>query len=58
MDRRLYLDANVFMKAHVEDSGSSANLVEAASDGMFVVVASDKLVKEVYRLFVRKFGKN
>ena len=53
----LYLDSNIYVNAHVEDRSASVSLVEAATDGAFTVVASDRLVGEVYELFRKLFGK-
>lgn len=57
MNRRLYLDSNIYLKAHVEDYGPAVTLLEAATDGAVTVVASDQLVDEIYWLFRKLFDR-
>jgi len=58
MHRRLFLDTNIYARAHIEDEGPSSALVTLAVNGSLAVVASEHLVNEVSRFFRNEFGRD
>lgn len=54
---RLFLDSNIYARAHADDVGAPKEVVDAATAGAFVVVASEELVSEVSGLFRHLFGR-
>jgi len=58
MHRRLFLDTNIYARAHIEDEGRSSALVTLVVNGSLAVVASEHLVNEVSRFFRNEFGRD